>query len=288
QLMTMNKCPTISVITNLSPNHLDVHKSMSEYIEAKENIWRLQTKEDYVVLNWDNPLTRAMVERVPSIPVYFSRLEEVPFGVFMRDDVFIARNFSGDEKICSTKELMLVGVHNWENVAAAAAACLIQGVAPHVIGQAVAAFKGVEHRLELVREFEGVKYYNDSIASSPTRTVAGLEAIGGDIVLIAGGYDKNVPFEALGFDIVRGVRAVALIGKTAGKIENAILEAEKELGRQVIKCHLSSLKEAVLWSKEQARPGTNILLSPACASFDMFRNFEERGRHFRAIVNSLY
>ncbi|MDP3487821.1 MAG: UDP-N-acetylmuramoyl-L-alanine--D-glutamate ligase, partial [Bacillota bacterium] len=225
--------------------------------------------------------------RVSSQAVFFSRRSEVPVGVFLQEDRLIARYNGKDEVICSVNDLHLRGAHNWENVAAAAAACLVQGVSAREIGEAVVSFTAVEHRIEFVREVDGVKYYNDSIASSPTRTIAGLQAIGGDIVLIAGGSDKNTPFDELALEIVDRVRSVALIGKTADKIAKAIEDAEKERNQIIIKCYLPTLEAAVHWCREQSQAGSSVMLSPACASFDMFRDFEDRGNQFKAIVRAL-
>ena len=287
QLMPMQQSPHVGVITNLSPNHLDVHESYEEYIYAKENIWRYQSADDYIVLNFDDKLTKAMATRVPSQAVFFSRRSEVPVGVFLQEDCLIARFNGKDEVICSVNDLHLRGAHNWENVAAAAAACLVQGVSAQEIGETVVSFTAVEHRIEFVREVDGVKYYNDSIASSPTRTIAGLQAIGGDIVLIAGGSDKNTPFDELALEIVDRVRSVALIGKTADKIGMAIEAAEKERNQIINKCYLSTLEDAVNWCREHSQVGSSVMLSPACASFDMFRDFEDRGNQFKAIVRAL-
>lgn len=287
QLMPMQQSPHVSVITNLSPNHLDVHTSYQEYIHAKANIWRYQSAGDYIILNFDDELTKAMATRVSSQAVFFSRRSEVPVGVFLQEDRLIARYNGKDEVICSVNDLHLRGAHNWENVAAAAAACLVQGVSAREIGEAVVSFTAVEHRIEFVREVDGVKYYNDSIASSPTRTIAGLQAIGGDIVLIAGGSDKNTPFDELALEIVDRVRSVALIGKTADKIAKAIEDAEKERNQIIIKCYLPTLEAAVHWCREQSQAGSSVMLSPACASFDMFRDFEDRGNQFKAIVRAL-
>ncbi|KAF0194601.1 MAG: UDP-N-acetylmuramoylalanine--D-glutamate ligase [Bacillota bacterium] len=287
QLMPMQQSPHVSVITNLSPNHLDVHTSYQEYVHAKANIWRYQSAGDYIILNFDDELTKAMATRVPSQAVFFSRRSEVPVGVFLQADSLIARYNGKDEVICSVNELHLRGVHNWENVAAAAAACLVQGVSVKEIAEAVVSFTTVEHRLEFVREKDGVKYYNDSIASSPTRTIAGLQAVGGDLVLIAGGSDKNTPFDELALEIVDRVRAVALIGKTADKIALAIENAEKQRNQIVNKCYLPTLEAAVNWCREQSKSGSSVMLSPACASFDMFRDFEDRGNQYKAIVRAL-
>lgn len=287
QLMPMQQSPHVAVITNLSPNHLDVHASYQEYIHAKENIWRYQSADDYIVLNFDDELTKGMATRVPSQAVFFSRRSEVPVGVFLQEDRLVARLNGKDDVICFVNDILLAGCHNWENVAAAAAACLVQGVSAREIAEAVTSFTAVEHRIEFVRDVNGVKYYNDSIASSPTRTIAGLQAIGGDIVLIVGGSDKNTPFDELALEIVDRVRSVALIGKTADKIGMAIEDAEKKRNRVINKCNLPTLEAAVIWCKEQSQPGSSIMLSPACASFDMFRDFEDRGNQFKAIVRAL-
>ncbi|MBT9175710.1 MAG: UDP-N-acetylmuramoylalanine--D-glutamate ligase [Firmicutes bacterium] len=287
QLMPMRQSPHVAVITNISPNHLDVHKSYKEYVAAKVNIWRYQLPGDVVILNYDDALTRDMGAAVPGKAMFFSRLSELPEGVFWREGHLIARWQGREERICHAADLKLRGVHNQENVAAAAAACLVQNVPVSVIAKAVTEFATVEHRLELVRELNGVKYYNDSIASSPTRTIAGLAAIGGDIVLIAGGSDKQVPFDELARVIVERVRAVALIGRTAQKISQEISLAEHQSGRHVKSAILPSLAAAVEWCQAQTLPGSSVVLSPACASFDMFRDFEDRGRQFKAIVGSL-
>jgi len=287
QLLPMQQSPRVAVVTNISPNHLDVHSSYSEYVAAKANIWRYQSPEDYVILNYDDATTRAMAPHVPGQVVYFSRQSEVPSGVFVRGRDLCAR-WQGEERhICDVSGLKLLGGHNIANVAAAAAACLVQGISSEVVARAVTAFTPVEHRLELVRELGAVRYYNDSIASSPTRTMAGIQAIGGDILLIAGGSDKNVPFDELALAIVDQVRAVALIGATADKIAMAINDAEQKRGKKVKKINVPTLQAAVLWCQKQAQPGSSVMLSPACASFDMFRDFEDRGRKFKAIVNSL-
>lgn len=287
QLMTMRHSPQVAVMTNLSPNHLDVHSSYEEYTDAKANIWRWQSERDIAVFNYDNALTRSMALEAKGRVYYFSRRNELYEGVFIRGDEMVAR-FDGEETVLlHTADLKLKGVHNWENTAAAACACLAKGLSPNDVREALAQFAGVEHRLEFVRELDGVFYYNDSIASSPTRTMAGLDAIGGDIILIAGGSDKYVSFDQLAEEIVAKVRCVALIGVTAKKIDAALCIAEAKAGKTVERAFFASLTEAVDWSKSQASPGTSILLSPACASFDMFKNFEDRGHQFKQLVQGL-
>jgi len=287
QLMPMQQSPHVAVITNISPNHLDVHKTYEEYIAAKANIWRYQQPSDMVILNYDDALTRRMASQVLGKCVFFSRLCELPEGVFWSEGQLVARWQGCEERVCKVEDLQLKGLHNLENVAAAAATCLVQGIDVLTIARAVTSFATVAHRLELVRELGGVKYYNDSIASSPTRTIAGLSAIGGDILLIAGGSDKQVPFDELASVIVEKVRAVALIGKTAYKLSQAILLAEEQSGKYINHAVLPSLAAAVEWCQAQAVPGSNVMLSPGCASFDMFRDFEDRGRQFKELVQSL-
>ncbi len=287
QLMTMRRSPAVAVMTNISPNHLDVHKSYEEYTQAKANIWRWQSPGDVAVFNLDDEMTNAMSAVARGQVYHFSRRGEPRQGVFVRGTEMLVTWGGRVERLLDTSELKLKGVHNWENAAAAACAGLARGVGLADIAEALKGFAGVEHRLELVRETGGVFYYNDSIASSPTRTMAGIEAIGGDIVLIAGGSDKYVSFDALAEVLVNKVRAVALIGVTAGKIDEAIGRAEVALSVKLPRVRCANLSEALIWCRDLARPGTSVMLSPACASFDMFKNFEDRGRQFKELVRAL-
>ncbi|HSL93447.1 MAG TPA: UDP-N-acetylmuramoyl-L-alanine--D-glutamate ligase [Bacillota bacterium] len=287
QLMTMRQSPAVAVMTNLSPNHLDVHASYEEYTQAKANIWRWQSPEDIAVFNLDDELTRAMSAEAAGQVYHFSRRGEPRRGVFVRGTEMLVKGEDDEQHLLDTSDLKLKGVHNWENAAAAACACLARGVGLSDVADALRSFTGVEHRLELVRELNGVFFYNDSIASSPTRTIAGIHAVGGDLVLIAGGSDKYVSFDSLAETVVDRVRAVALIGVTAGKIDEAIERAEAKSSRRVQRVHCSSMAEALDWCRATAVPGTSVMLSPACASFDMFKNFEDRGRQFKDLVQAL-
>jgi len=287
QLMTLSESPQAAVITNLSPNHLDYHPSFDEYVQAKANILRTQDHNEIAVLNWDNALTKELAPLTKGQVYYFSRQEEVAVGAFLRNGQIVLRGKQQEEVLCATNELKLLGNHNVENVMAAAMVAYAKGAKLSAIRQVATSFAGVEHRLELVRELDGVRYYNDSIASSPSRTIAGLAALPYPIVLIAGGYDKKIPFEPLAKAVVGRVDALALIGQTAPAIAAAVHEELAAQGTSLPMQQFTSLKEALLWAKEQARPGSAVVLSPACASFDMFKDFEERGRKFKELVHQL-
>ncbi len=287
QLMQMQVSPGASIVTNLSPNHLDYHTSLAEYQDVKTNVLRWQKPQDVAVLNYDDELTRGFASLTPGYVCYFSRQSTVTEGAFLQDQQIILRRDGQDRVLCHINEIQLLGDHNIENVMAAAALCQAKGVSLAAMRQVATSFTGVEHRLELVRELHGVRYYNDSIASSPTRTCAGLAALPYPVVLIAGGYDKKIPFEPLAQAVVGRVDALALIGQTAPAIAQAV---ERELEKQEATMPMeqfSSLRDALLWAQQQARAGSAVVLSPACASFDMFRDFEERGRVFKQLVNEL-
>lgn len=287
QLMTMTRSPQIAVVTNLVPNHLDVHKSMEEYISAKKNIFTHQTGMDQVILNADNDITASFVPDVPGQVTLFSRREE-PEGsaVFLRDGAIWLRDDAGERRILFRKEILLPGDHNVENYMAAIAA--VRDLVPvEVIRSFAPKFSGVEHRIELVRELNGVRYYNDSIASSPTRTMAGLKCFQEKVILIAGGYDKHIPFDDLGPAITAHVKRLILTGSTAQKIRRSVERAPDYAEGSPIIEEYEDFREAVLAAHRAAGPGDVVILSPACASFDRFRNFMERGNTFKRIVQEL-
>ena len=242
QLMTMEQSPDIAVVTNLAPNHLDVHKSMEEYIAAKENIFTHQGADGLLVLNQDNEITRGFAVSARGRVTRFSRREELEQGVFVRDGAIWVRN---------------------------------------------AKFAGVEHRIELVRTRNGVRYYNDSIASSPSRTIAGLRSFHQKVVLIAGGYDKHIPFDVLGPEVVEHVKALVLTGDTAPKLRQAVERAPGYDPAALPIVEYKDFEAAVLAACGLAQPGDVVLLSPACASFDRFKNFMERGAAFKRIIYGL-
>lgn len=284
QLMNIKYSPKISVITNVTPNHLDVHKSYDEYIEAKKEIFAHSSGR--VVLNYDNAVTHDMAKEIEERVVFFSSKNIIDNG-FCLDDGYIVRRIKGKStKILAVSDIKIPGMHNVENYMAAIAAT--EGfVSIDDIVYVAKNFGGVEHRMELVRELSGVRYYNDSIASSPTRTVAGLRAFDQKVILIAGGYDKKIPFDELGEASQKYIKKLILVGATSEKIRDCVISQEgyneKEL--PIIMC--SSFEEAVNTAHDIAESGDIVTLSPACASFDLFKNFMVRGNRFKELVNSL-
>lgn len=285
QLMTMTHSPHIAVLTNLAPNHLDVHKSMEEYVWAKENIFRHQQPGDTAIFNLDNAITRELSAHAPGHALYFSRREEPENGVFLRGDAVISRRDGHERQIMTTEDIRLPGVHNVENYMAAIAA--VDGLVPDdVIRTFARTFNGVEHRIELVRTWRGVRFYNDSIASSPSRTIAGLRSFKEKVILIAGGYDKHIPFDVLGPEVVEHVKLLILCGATADKIRAAVEQAPGYRPGHPEILDVTPFQRAVETARDRAVPGDVVTLSPACAAFDQFKNFMERGKTFKAIVNS--
>ena len=284
QLMTMKHSPHIAVVTNLAPNHLDVHRDMAEYVAAKENIFRHQSGEDVAVLNADNDITAEQSRRAPGRARLFSRQDEVADGVFLRGEDIVCRSGGHERVVMTTGDIKIPGVHNVENYMAAIAA--VDGLVPdEVIRDFAREFGGVEHRIELVRTYRGVRYYNDSIASSPSRTIAGLRSFHEKVILIAGGYDKHIPFDVLGPEIVEHVKLLVLCGATADKIRAAVENAPGyQPGKPEIR-DVTPFTAAVEAARDRAQPGDVVTLSPACAAFDQFKNFAERGKFFKSIVN---
>ena len=286
QLMTMEQSPNIAVITNLAPNHLDYHHTMEEYTNAKKNIFLHQSEDDRLVLNYDNEVTRSMAAEAVCPVTWFSRKERLEEGVYLRDNAIWLTNSMGSREVLPLSDIQLPGVHNIENYMAAIAA--VDGLVPDKCVRAVARrFHGVEHRIELVRELDGVKYYNDSIGTSPSRTTACLESFPQKIILIAGGYDKGVPFTQLGVEIVGHVKALFLTGNTAGAIRQAVQQAPGYAESGMILAETEDLAAAVAAAHKAAKPGDVVVLSPACAAFDHFKNFMERGQVFKKLVREL-
>ena len=286
QLMTMDRSPDRAVITNLAPNHLDVHKSMEEYIAAKTNIFTHQGPEGLVILNRDNAVTRELAARARGRVTMFSRQAPLEQGVYVEEGAIWVSNGQGRRRVLPLDGILLPGDHNVENYMAAIAA--VDGLVPDpVIRDFAKAFGGVAHRIELVRTLDGVRYYNDSIASSPTRTIAGLRSFPEKVILIAGGYDKHIPFDVLGPEIQTHVKALILTGDTAPKIRAAVEGAPGYRGDNPPVSETGDLGEAVATARTMAKPGDMVLLSPACASFDRFKNFAERGDTFKRLVNAL-
>lgn len=276
QLMSMRRSAHIAVITNIAPNHLDWHVSMEEYVNAKRAIYAYQKPGDIFVTNADNEITRSFASAGTRL---FSMRERVDNGCrFDGESIYF-----GSEKVLDRRDILLPGLHNIENYMAAIAA-VYDIVGREACLKTARTFKGVEHRIELVREKDGVKYYNDSIASSPSRTIAGLNSFEGRVILIAGGYDKHIPYDVLGPVINRKVKRLILTGQTAGKIKQAVLDAEGEKPQIT---ETEDLRAAVIAAAAAAVPGDVVIMSPASASFDSFKNFEERGNYFKQTVSEL-
>ncbi len=279
QLMDMTRSPQVAVVTNLAPNHLDVHKDMDEYIQAKVNLFRFQKESDLLVLNADNAITDSFAGN--GITQKFSRQGlscacRVENGIIYRQG----------EAVLDTKDILIPGVHNIENYMAAILA--VQGlVSDDTIRSVAKDFGGVEHRIELVRIKDGVRYYNDSIASSPTRTIAGLRSFPEKVMLIAGGYDKHIPYDVLGPEICAHVKKLYLNGATAGLIRQAVENAENydPNALQIYDC--GDFETAVRAAARDAKDGDVVLMSPASAAFDQFKNFMVRGAFFKKLVKEL-
>ena len=285
QLISMRRSPNVAVITNLSPNHLDVHKDMDEYIAAKENIYLHQHEGDIAIFNEDNDITRSLSKKASARTRLFSRREEVADGTFLRGDTIVLRHDGCEEAVMQISDIRLPGMHNVENYLAAVTA--LDGLVPYeVMRETARTFAGVEHRIEPVRTIRGVQWYNDSIASSPTRTIAGLNAFNEKVILLAGGYDKHIPFAPLAPEVIKHVKLLILCGATADAIEKAVRECPDYHGSpEIVRCE--SLEDCVKTAYERAVRGDIVTLSPACAAFDQFANFMERGKVFKKLVMAL-
>ena len=293
QLMGMRVSPNISVITNMFPDHLNVHSSYEEYQNAKKEIYKHQNNEDILVLNDDNEITNKFKNEIlkenPAKNIkLFSSLKELSNGyIYDRKDNFIKFIKDGkEEKILYKDDVKLRGIHNYENICAALAATDTL-VSREKQVQAIKEFNGVEHRLEFVRELDGVKYYNDSIGTSPASTIAGLNSFDENIILLAGGSDKGLDYTEIGKKISEKVGTLILTGPTGPIIEKATLNAIAENENSVNIIHCNDLEEAVKKAQKVAKTGDVVLLSPASASFDTFKNFMERGEKFKELVNKL-
>lgn len=284
QLMGMQYSPSVAAITNLTPNHLDYHKDFDEYVQAKTSIFTHQKPGGKLVLCADDPVTRRL--DIPGEHEIWHCTKQVKpeTGVYLRDGVIYIAENGQDRALMEAKDIRIPGAHNVYNVMMAAA--IVQGLCEDSDIVAVATtFAGVEHRIEFVREFEGVKYYNDSIASSPTRTIAGLNSFDQKLILIAGGYDKHIPYDVLGEPICDHVKTLILTGATAPKIRQCVEQTGRYDQPQII--DVPDLKSAVRTAYATAHPGDIVIMSPASASFDCFKNFMERGELFKQFVNAL-
>ncbi|MBO6233671.1 MAG: UDP-N-acetylmuramoyl-L-alanine--D-glutamate ligase [Clostridia bacterium] len=286
QLMGMKTSPSIAVITNITPNHLNVHKDYEEYIDAKKNIFKYQDENGIVILNYDNEITRECAKEAVGKVEFFSSKEKLDDGYIVDEKVIKKCEDKVRKHILNTDEVKLRGTHNFENIATALAATEDLVDIDTAI-EAVKEFTSVEHRLELVREIDGVKWYNDSVSSSPTRTIAGLYSYDEDIVLIAGGYDKNLDYTPIAKPIVEKVKTLILLGQTSGKIFDAVKQELELQGKELPIYLCNTLEETIDIAKKQSKSGDVVLFSPASASFDMFKNFADRGNKFKKLVNEI-
>ncbi len=276
QLHTMRKSPHIAVITNITPNHLDMHKDYKEYIDAKKNIMLYQTKEDRLIVNASNEETQKIGKEAKGALLDFSSKKDA--YVTLSEGVILR----GGKPVLKISDIKIPGMHNVENYMAAIAA--VEGLAKdEAILEVAKTFGGVEHRIELVRVLDGVSYYNSSIDSSPNRTINTLKVFKNKVILIAGGKDKGIPYDDLGKPLAEKVKILILIGKTADKIEAALKNHENNV--KIIRC--KTYEEVVNTAHSLAKDGDTVILSPASTSFDMFKNFEERGNLFKELVNKL-
>ena len=288
QLISMRVSPKVAVVTNVTPNHLDHHKDMQEYIDAKRNILLWQVPPCRAVLGFENEISRGMQKDCKGEQVWFTRLHDTDKGAFLResDDTLCYAENGVVTPILPRAEVKLRGLHNVENLLAAIAA--VWGRVPvEAMRQVGSTFTGVEHRIEPVRTLDGVTYYNDSIASSPTRTIAGLRSFNQKIILIAGGYDKKIPYEPLAPEILAHVKTLVLMGATGPRIEAAVRGCAGFDESALTILHADSMQHAVELARGAAKPGDVVSLSPASASFDLYPNFEVRGRDYKNIVNNL-
>ena len=278
---TENFHPVVTAILNITPDHLNRHHTMENYIIAKEAITRNQTKDDYCVLNYEDDVLRVFGEETEATPFYFSSKRELPVGIYLKDGEIIYRN-QEVVPVCRVEELMLLGTHNYENVMAAVAIAALYGVPMETIRKVIKGFSGVEHRIEFVMEKDGVAYYNDSKGTNPDAAIRGITAMNRPTILIGGGYDKQSEYNEWIESFQGKVKKLILLGETKEKIA---MTAEKYGFTDY--AFADSLEDAVRCAKEEAKAGDAVLLSPACASWDMFRSYEERGEKFKDLVKSL-
>lgn len=274
--------PKVSVILNITPDHLDWHESFENYIEAKKKIFRNQFKDEFTVLNFDDPLLRKFEDEVKSNLIWFSVDNRLSRGVYIEDDYIVINDGKRVHKVMPTNEIQILGKHNLENVLASVSVGWIMGLNIDVMRKAIREFKGVEHRIEFVTTINGVKFYNDSKGTNPDASIKAINAVKPPIILIAGGKDKGVSFDEFILSFKGRVKDVVLLGEAKEKIKNAALQHGFD------RIHLvNNMKEAVYKSFEIAEEGDSVLLSPACTSWDMYKNYEMRGKDFKKAVFDL-
>ncbi len=285
QLITMKKSPHVAVLTNITPNHLDKHTDMKEYIEAKSNILRYQTEDDTAIISRDNETALLLSGVVKGELRYFSINQEEDNGAFLRNEILFVKSKNELSAVIPANEILILGRHNVENMLAAFAA-VASDIHPQIMEATAREFKGVEHRIEFVREKDGVKYYNHSIATSPLRLKSGLATLGKGLIVICGGKNKNLSYEEAAHDLLRHARVVVLMSET-GAIIKEELEKIPNSGDTLTVLTADNMEEAVMLARGSAKSGDIVTLTPASTSFDKYINFEERGNHYKQIVNSL-
>lgn len=286
QLMNMHISPDIAVITNITPNHLNIHKDYQEYIDAKKCIFKNQNEKGILILNYDNDITRECAKEANGNVVFFSSKVKLDNGFIVDGEIIKECTDKVRKHILNTDEVILRGNHNFQNIATALAATKTL-VDTDIAVQAIKEFKPVEHRIEFVKEIDGVKWYNDSASSSPTRTISGINAFKENIILIAGGYDKNLEYEPLAKPVVDKVSTLILIGQTAEKIYDVVKNESEKENKKVNIYMCDTLEQTIEIAKKSAKKGDVVLFSPASASFDMFKNFADRGHKFKNLVNKI-
>ncbi len=286
QLMGMKVSPKISVITNVTPNHLNIHKDYEEYIEAKKNIFKWQNQEGTLILNYDNEITKSCEKEANGKVIFFSSKEKLDNGYIVDGNVVKECEDKIRKHIVDINEVKLKGIHNYQNICAALAATKTLVPLDDAV-KTIKEFNSVEHRLEFVREIHNVKWYNDSASSSPTRTISGINAFNEEIILIAGGYDKNLDYTPLAKPILDKVKVLLLMGQTSGKIFNAVKEEMEKENKEIRIYMCNNLQETIDTAKKIAKPGQVVLFSPGSASFDMFKNAYDRGNQFKKLVNEI-
>ncbi len=286
ELINIKKSPHISILTNISPNHLDRYPNMDAYIQAKKGIVLYQKPEDYTILNYDDSELRKWEKECKGRVLWYSAKNTLTNGAFVKSNNIVLSVDGQNIRVPCLSNARIHGIHNLQNILAASCAAYLVGARSSHIEQIVTTFSGLEHRLEFIREVKGVRYYNDSKATTPESTIAAITAFSVPVILIAGGYDKGSNFEEFARVCARHTKTIILIGKTAKKIKELILQNEGTQGMPSIFIS-NTFHEAFQQAEVAAKSGDTVLLSPACASYDMFRNYEERGRQFKNMVQAL-
>lgn len=274
--------PRVSAILNITPDHLNRHKSFENYVGAKARVFMNQGDGDYVVLNHDNDVTRRLAEEAPCEVIFFSRSSILGKGVYVKDDWIVENIYGTEKRVIPVKDVYIPGKHNLENALAACAVARLWGIETEFIADTLRSFKGVEHRIEYVATIDGVRYYNDSKGTNTDAAIKAIEALDYPIILIAGGYDKGEDFTPFVRSFNGKVKALILMGVTADRIEKC---AREQNFHNVYRA--ANMREAVMKAKNLAKEGYAVLLSPACASWDMYDNYEQRGKIFKDVVMSL-